>query len=114
MIRTIKVIRRIKAIAATTNPRVLNDSRLITISDRLRKLGADDTLINQVKSVLGKRLKKAFLDSGTIRNVRWVRIIPGWAKKSWFTTTPVYRSTDMPMLDEIIASSPICAHLVGA
>jgi len=114
MIRTIKIIRRIRAAAARTSITVLNDRRLLTISDRLRQLGADDMVIKQVKSVLGKRLKALFAELGRFRDTSWVRISPGWAKKSWFTTTPVYRLSDMPLVDEIIASSPICAYLVGA
>lgn len=114
MIRIIKIIRKIKAQAAQISLTILNDHRLITISDRLHKLGATETEVSQVRSVLGKRLKKAFADQGRNRASSWVWIRPGWAKTSWLATTPVYRSEDIPLLDETIASSPLCAHLVGA
>lgn len=112
MRRMITAIRRSIAAARTVHFLDLNDPRLVTISQYLRNLGADDQLIRSTKSVLGGRIKKAFTATGRTRQGLLTRIKPKPAHRSWLTVTPGYAPADLPLIASIVAAYPKTAHLV--
>lgn len=112
MRRTITAIRRTIAAAKTVHFLDLNDPRLVTISQYLRNLGADDKLIRSTKSVLGGRIKKAYAAAGRTRAAILTRIKPRKAHRSWLTATPGYAPQELPLIADIVAGYPKTAHLV--
>jgi len=113
MRRTITAIRRSIAAARTVHFLDLNNPRLVTISQYLRSLGADDQLIRSTKSVLGGRIKKAYTAAGLVRAGILTRIKPKRAHRSWLTVTPGYAPQELPLLAEIVAAYPKTAHLIS-
>lgn len=112
MRRTITAIRRSIAAARTVSYVDLNNPALVTISQYLRSLGADDQLIRSTKSVLGGRIKKAYAAAGRTRAGILTRIKPKRAHRSWLAVTPGYAPTDLPLIARIVAGYSKTAHLV--
>ena len=109
---TTTAIRRSIAAALTVSFLDLNDPRLVTISQYLRSLGADDQLIRSTKSVLGGRIKKAYAQAGLTRRGLLTRIKPRRAHRSWLTVTPGYAPAELGLVAQIVAAYPKTAHLV--
>lgn len=112
MRRTITAIRRSIAAARTVSFLDLNNPELVTISQYLRNLGADDRLIRSTKSVLGGRIKKAYAAAGLRRPGLLTRIKPKRAHRSWLTLTPGYGPQDLPLIASVVAGYAKTAHLV--
>jgi hypothetical protein len=113
MRRTITAIRRSIAAARSIHFLDLNDPRLVTISQYLRTLGADDQLIRSTKSVLGGRIKKAYAKAGLVRAGLLTRIKPKAAHRSWLTLSPGYAPQELPLVAGIVAAYPKTAHLIS-
>lgn len=113
MRRTITAIRNTIAVARTVHFLDLNNPNLITISNYLADLGADDQLIRSTKSVLGGRIKKAFAAAGITRSGLLTRIKPRKAHRSWLTVTPGYLPEQLPLLAQAVAGYPKTAHLIS-
>jgi hypothetical protein len=113
MRRTITAIRRSIQAARTVHFLDLNDSSLVTISQYLRSLGADEQLIRSTKSVLGGRIKKAYTAAGQTRRAILTVLKPKRCHRSWLKPTPGYAPAELPLLRTIVAGYAKTAHLVA-